>query len=201
MSHVMKTYKIYQSKYPYHIINRTNNKEFLFELRRDAPAIWTCLRNTAWKTGFQNHHFIVLTNHFHLVGSTPKSNLFEVMQIFQTMISKIICANHNRINHIFGSRYSATVVNSEQYQRNLIRYLYQNSVKAGLAFRPQDYRYSTLNYYLNDTWEKHDLFLDPLMSKMNLDERRRFLLKDVCNTPLDERAEKDCRSKLRKCVI
>lgn len=197
----MKEYKLYQSEYPYHIYNRTNNKEFFFQLHRDAPAIMTCLQEVTKRTTFRPHHFIVISNHYHLVATTPESNLHEIMRLFQTMVSKVICKNHNRINHIFGSRYSATVVETPGYLRGLIRYGYQNAVTSGLASSPLGYPHSTLKYYLSDTWKENSLFLDPVLEKMTPEERKKFLLEYVCGLPMDRKEERFCRLKLRKLKI
>ena len=105
-----------------------------------------------------------------MIGSTPKANLNEFMHYFQTLVSKTINKIKHRINHNFGSRYGATVIRSELYLSNVIRYLYQNPVCARICDNPQYYPYSSLPFYLNTNKTNFFVF-DPYLENINNDHR------------------------------
>ena len=192
--------KIYQSDYPYHIYNRCNNREFLFERQKYFPLFMDCIQGISKKTNFQCHHFILMTNHFHMIGSTPKSNLYEFMKTFQTTISQLINAMSGRANHIFGGRYRATVIASEQYLINVIRYLYQNPVKAKIVKNSKDYPFSTLHAYMNGQWKKRGLYPDPYI-KVLCQNGNFKILEEVAENKLDDDTWDDTQIKLRKREI
>ena len=170
-------YKIYQSDYPYHIYNRTNNKEYLLTIPTAFPVFMNVLKYCAQRTDFRPHHVVLMSNHFHLIGSTPKSNLNQFMCLFQTLFSTKINEISGRTNHIFGSRYGATVVASELYISHLIRYVYQNPVVAGLSSSATSYRYSSLNHYISDTHSHWNLEYDPYLNSFHDHHRVSELLR------------------------
>ena len=121
-----------------------------------------------------------MTNHYHLMGTTPKANLNEFMLIFQTTFSKRLNNTIGRRNHIFGGRYGATVINTEAYLAHLVRYIYHNPVKADLASSPFTYPFSSLKLYQNGTLFgdgtllKPDPYLDGLTPQLRFKELTRL---------------------------
>ena len=193
-------YKIYQSEYPYHIFNRTNNKEFIFDLNRDFSIFTSCLKYIQKKTDFRLHHFILMGNHYHIIGSTPCANLNEIMRGFQTLVSHLINEKTGRINHIFGNRYGATVVQSEIYLSYLIRYVYQNPVKAGIVQNAMLYPYSSAVFYLKNQLQCYGLTPDPYLGKFD-PMKRSFELSRLCETYLSEGESNLIGKKLKKTIF
>jgi putative transposase len=179
-----KRNKIYQSEFPYHIYNRCNNKEYLFNTPQIFSLFMDCIKGISKRTEFRPHHFVLMQNHYHLIGSTPNANLDEFMRTFQTTFSQLVNALTGRINHIFGGRYGATVISSTAYLSNVIRYVYQNPVKAKLVQHPWQYSFSTFNLYRWESWKKKGLVPDPYL--MSFPEERRFsVLQDISGSLLD----------------
>lgn len=134
------------------------------------------------------------------MGSTPESNLDKVMHLLQILVSKSINQELNRINHIFGSRYGATVVASEAYQSTLIHYLYHNAPKENLVKQPVDYPYSTLRFYLDGTWQEQGLFWDPYLEGLSVAERIDYLI-NLNNAHMRSDVFEDFGKTLRKKFI
>jgi putative transposase len=95
------------------------------------------------------HAFVLMDNHFHLILSTPEGNLDRIMQYFMRETSKRIGRETGRINRVFGARYQRSVLDSEDYFLNALKYVFRNPVAAGLCNRVEDYPYSTLPWTLN----------------------------------------------------
>ncbi len=189
--------RIYQSEFPYHIYNRTNNSEFLFNLEEAYPVFMRCLKYVSCKMNLRVHHFVLMSNHYHLIASTPESNLYLCMQILQSLISKEINLMSDRANHIFGSRYKASVISTDQYLNAVIRYLYQNPVRSDMVKNVFDYRFSTIHLYMNELWEKNGLYLDSISAGVSSDDRAKFL-KNLCTTLLSQDVSEILRKDLRK---
>jgi len=192
--------KVYQSEYPYHICNRANNQEYLFDLDVAFPIFMSCLKVMSKRTGFRPHHFVLMSNHFHLIGSTPKANLYEFMHVFQTVVSQTINQLLGRKNHIFGQRYNATVIQTEYQLANVIKYLYQNPVRAKMVQSPFNFRYSTLPYYMASNWKREGLYLDPFLKSFAVRDIVKTLV-DICSVDLHPADCVSLRKKLKHKTI
>lgn len=93
----------------------------------------------------QIHSFVLMSNHYHLIASTPKSNLSKCMGQFSHKTSLRLTRMGNRINQTFAGRYFKSVLTQPNYFLNTYKYNYRNPVEAGLCKYVQDYPYSTLN--------------------------------------------------------
>lgn len=134
------------NSYPYHVTIRCNNREWF-----DLPLndVWEiCL--AALKRANQRHPiqleaFVLMSNHYHVLLWTPQLNLDLFMFEFNSFISRAIRKRTKRINRIFGDRYKWCLVDHENYYLAVLRYIYQNPVKARLVRYCCEYPYSSLN--------------------------------------------------------
>ena len=131
--------------YPYHVCARSNNKQWF-----DIPLgqVYEIYGNVLIKTcdmyEFKVHAFVLMSNHFHMLLSTPKNNLSMGMRYFMTESSRSIARASCRINRIYGSRYSWTIIKSSEHYAHAFKYVYQNPLRAGLVSRTENYPWSTL---------------------------------------------------------
>ena len=178
-------YKVYQNVFPYHVYNRSNNKEQVFNLDVAFPIFMHILRETAKTHNIIPHHFVLMKNHYHLMLSTPLNNLQKFMCAFQTQTSRSINVSMKRINHIFGNRYGATVIKTDVYISRLIKYIYQNPVKAKIVNDPTKYPFSSLQLYLNKCAKKNRFTWDPYLNGVTPKNRINTLL-DLSKIDLDK---------------
>ena len=94
------------------------------------------------------HHVLFMSNHIHILLTPRKNNLGQAMSYFLTNVSKCLNQKLNRTNHIFGSRYRPTVIQDPRHCVNVVKYIYQNPVRAKICKQVTDYRYSSLGQYL-----------------------------------------------------
>jgi len=118
----------YTDAYPYHIVARCNNKEW-FHL--NLKSVWeifiSVLNQTYTRFNFQVHSFVLMNNHYHMIASAK------------------INKKTRRINHVFGSRYKASLITSSHHFSTVMKYVYQNPVQANICQHPSQYLYSSLN--------------------------------------------------------
>jgi putative transposase len=145
-SFCMPRARLIRTPLPYHIYNRSNNREYFY---LDLPSLWEvfldCLRESATKYECNVHSFVMMANHYHLVVSTPELNIDETIQHFQTEVARKANQRAERINHFFGGRYKWTVVGGEEHYWSAVKYVYRNPVKAGICAKVEAYPYSSLN--------------------------------------------------------
>ncbi|MCB0393426.1 MAG: transposase [Bdellovibrionales bacterium] len=94
--------------------------------------------------GLLIHSFVLMNNHFHLIASTPQSNISECMRYFMKNSSDRLTHAGNRINQTYGGRHFKTILQCSNYYLNAYKYNYLNPVIAGITKRAEEYPFSTL---------------------------------------------------------
>ena len=155
---------------PYHVYNRSNNKEFFYlDLEELWPIFLESLCYLKKELKFKIHGFVLMSNHYHLILSTPDKNLSAGMTYLHREAARRANKKANRINHFFGSRYKWSLITEENHYWNVVKYVFRNPVKAKFCENVEDYTYSSLldkskiwemiNFFDN-TQEVIDLNLD-----------------------------------------
>ena len=91
-----------------------------------------------------------MPNHFHMLIETPNANLCDSMKRLLGLYTVRFNRSHNRTGHLFQGRYKALLVDKDDYFLQLSRYIHLNPVKAKLVKNPEDYRWSSMRYFLKD---------------------------------------------------
>lgn len=147
---------------PYHITNRSNNKE-RFYLNRDQ--LWDIfvevLADLKELFRCNTHAFVLMENHYHLLISTPEANIGEAMKYLHREVARKSNRKAGRINHFFGGRYKWSLIYEETYYWNAMKYIFRNPVTAGICERVEDFPYSSLNSHSPKLeWKMVDFFRD-----------------------------------------
>ncbi len=180
------------SKAPYHITARSNNKDFFYV---DMETLWTIFievmsqAQTLYNCEF--HSFVLMSNHYHLLVSTPESNVDKIMEHIQRDVAKKANRQSIRINHFFGGPYKWSLIYEENYYWNAVKYIFRNPIRAGICQTVADYRFSSLNR-ANEKfqWKMVDFFIDKKKSII--------LDNDWLNEPFLNEIEEAIRFALRR---
>jgi len=133
------------SEHPYHITSRSNNQEWLYIPQEEVWSYFNLyLEEGKEKYGIIKHAVVLMSNHYHLLITTPEANIDQFMRFFNQSLGKAIARRANRINRIFGAPYKWNLIQRDSYYLNVLRYIYQNPVRAKLVERCEDYCYSDL---------------------------------------------------------
>jgi putative transposase len=134
------------SYYPYHVTARSNNREWFYvpiEVAWNIFCDQLCIVSFAY--GAKIHAFVLMSNHYHLLLSTPDANIDQIMNYFAREVSRAINQYSIRINHVFGGRYKACLIKNGNYYSHALRYIYRNPVRANICKRAEEYKFSTLH--------------------------------------------------------
>lgn len=131
--------------HPYHVTSRCNNKEFFpISLSKTWKIMMEELINMHKNYGLAVHAFVLMGNHFHLLCHTPRGNLDEIMRNFLRVVSLKINREAGNTNHLWGSRYKWSMIESQMHYYQVYRYIFQNPIRAGICKKVEEYPYSTL---------------------------------------------------------
>ncbi|MFA4873870.1 MAG: transposase [bacterium] len=142
-----RPHRIRQDEYPYHITTRTNGRAFIFK-KWTYKIIIGVLTDATKRYDVKIEHFKMMDNHYHLKLMTPSSNVDRIMWFINNQIAKRINRRNAVTGHLWGERYHATIVQSDEHAERCVWYIYNNGVKAGLCKRAsEDERFSTFEFY------------------------------------------------------
>ncbi len=180
-------------------MNRTNNKEFFYA---HMDLCWNIFAKyftyASYLYGLRVHSFVLMSNHYHLIASTPDKNIGDIIKYAQREIAKEINHHSSRINHVFGGKYHWSVLTKNEHYALATKYLFRNPCKAGVCDRVEEYKYSTLsrqngrydslNLKIYDTPESFYDYIDDFTSHDFLD-----WLNEPFENELDDRVQKALR--------
>ena len=95
------------------------------------------------------HSFVLMDNHFHLLISTPNSNLSIAMRWFMLETARSINLLTGRKNQVWGGRFYRTIIKSHLYFLHAYKYVYRNPVKSGAYGSVLEYNFSSLAQVLS----------------------------------------------------
>ncbi len=147
----------------YHVVTHGNGRLWLFKENSDYNYFLDILGIGVKKFKVKVHAFVLMRNHIHLLIETPLGNLSTFMKFVLSRYGSKYNKKSKRHGSVFKSRYGSFLVQKDKYYLTLIRYIYQNPVKAKIVDRAEDYRWSSLYYLLHPqemkkiSWFKPDV--------------------------------------------
>jgi len=167
---------IRSSELVYHVTSRSNNRDWFSLPLGEVWQIFCCgLLPSVERYGTEIHTLCLMSNHFHLLVSTPNKNLDEMMRDFMTAVSKTIARRSGRINHVFGGRYKWSALSTSWSVAFVYKYICRNPIRASLCTQVEEYPYLTIG----QLWkERHPLPIcertDALWRQLRMNEKTRL---------------------------
>ncbi|HET6803203.1 MAG TPA: transposase [Casimicrobiaceae bacterium] len=129
---------------PLHVVQRGNDRHACFFQERDYHVYLKYLREGCGRYGVQVHAYVLMTNHVHLM-LTPLvvGAVSRMMALLGARYVRYINRTTNRTGTLWEGRYHASLVECDSHLLATCRYIDLNPVRAGLAPRVTDYRWSS----------------------------------------------------------
>jgi REP element-mobilizing transposase RayT len=137
----------------YHLMNRGDHGEDIFQDDRDRLAFLKTLGETCRQAAWKVHAYCLMRNHFHFVVETPQPTLVAGMKWLLGTYTQRFNARHQMRGHLFAGRYKSLIVDGSDgfYFRTVCDYVHLNPARAGLLQQDQllsDYPWSSVPLYL-----------------------------------------------------
>ena len=143
---------------PLHLIQRGNNRQVCFVADEDFRFYLDWLKEYADKTGCRIHAYVLMTNHVHLLVSSPSANgVGAMMKALGQRYVQYVNRTYQRSGTLWEGRFRSCLTQDEVYLLSCMRYIELNPVRAGMVVHPGEYRWSS--YRCNAQGEA-----DPLIS-------------------------------------
>ena len=158
----------------YHVMNRGDRREPIFEDDTDRQRFVAALGEVCAKMDWQVHAYCLMTNHFHLVVETPAANLVAGMRWFMGTYTARFNRRHRQFGHLFSGRYKSLIVDGSGngYLRTVCDYVHLNPVRAKLISPEQklrDFAWSSWPEYLKPPAQRPRwLRVDRLLGELHI---------------------------------
>ncbi|MBW2651064.1 MAG: transposase [Deltaproteobacteria bacterium] len=131
----------------YHVINRGNAGENIFNSDRDREKFLEYLEKAVERFSIVIHTYCLMSNHYHLLIETPQPNLSAAIQWLNVSYAAYYNKKRQRSGHLFQGRFKSILVNADEYLTHLSRYIHLNPVRANmLAIFGKDKKEAVNNY-------------------------------------------------------
>ena len=154
----------------YHVIQRGNNKEYVFKKDEHKKYLLTKLNEIKNLMGFEVYGFVLMDNHYHFIIKCYECGISTIMHRINCNYGKYYNALYYRTGHVFQDRYSGLLVRNEGYLFSLLRYIHQNPVKANMCKKVSDYRWSSDYFYRNNKC-RSIVQIDAILNAFSSDRR------------------------------
>ena len=131
------------------------------QLQRFAKGlVGSALARAQRKHGVKIYAFISLSNHIHMVVSTPRKNLSLFMRDFKSVTARAINFLTGRRGPLWGRRYDAQPILDDTAAENRVGYTVGNPKKAKLLQDPEEWPGLNLCFGLQDSQELEFEYFD-----------------------------------------
>jgi putative transposase len=131
----------------YHVMSHGNGRQWLYRTEKQLELFLHCLSDIIRKYHVLIHAAVLMRNHYHLLVETPEGNLSACMKRFNSEFSRLLNRQLGRRGSVLQKRYKAVLVDEDEYYLSLLRYIYQNPVRAGIIRNAEEYQGSGLSWY------------------------------------------------------
>jgi putative transposase len=159
----------------YHVTSRGNEQKAVFKRKRDREKFLEYLETATLRYNAVVHVYCLMDNHYHILLETPSGNLPQIMRHINGAYTTYFNVKSSRSGHLFQGRYKAILVDADAYAKELSRYIHLNPVRAKMAEKPEEYKWSSYLDYIGERkiheWLNRDFILGYFGNKVPAAER------------------------------
>lgn len=132
----------------YHVILRGNARADIFFDRQDRRRWEALIDELLPEHGHQIHAYCWMSNHVHLALQSSDEPIAQFIAALAGRYAKLSNHKLGRSGHLFERRYRAILVQADAYLLELVRYIHQNPIRAGMVACLSDYPWCSHGAYL-----------------------------------------------------
>ncbi len=134
----------------YHVLLRGNNRNWIFEDSNNKRKFLKLLNKQVDDGLIDLVAWCIMDNHVHLVLKAGLKNLNIAMKKTNTSYAVNYNLKNKLEGHVFQDRFKSQPVEDDNYLIQVIRYVHNNPVKAGIVSNVQEYEWSSYGTYISE---------------------------------------------------
>lgn len=144
----------------YHCMLRGVNKQDIFFEETDYLEFQDIIRKTKKKFLYQLYSYVLMPNHIHLEIKDENRKLSQIIHSIGTSYANYFNKKYERKGHLFENRFQSKNVENTYYILNLVRYIHQNPLKAGIS-KMEEYKWSSyIEYFKSEQIKAENKIVD-----------------------------------------
>ena len=154
-----KTRRIIPIDTAMHLVNRGNNRQFIFNGEADKLYFYSLMLELKQENKISIFHYCLMDNHPHLVvWLKDESKLSKFMKQLSLSYHSYYRKTYGYSGHLWQGRFKSSIIDTDFYLLACGKYIELNPVSAKMVTLPQDYLFSSYNFY---AYGKPDSLLTP----------------------------------------
>lgn len=133
----------------YHVMFRGNERKNVFQDEQDKVRFIDTLIAKKNEVKFNLYAYCVMDNHVHLLIKEGAEPLATTMKRIGTSYAVYYNFKHDRVGHVFQSRFKSENIESDSHLLEVLRYIHNNPVKANIVKNASKYIWSSYQFYKN----------------------------------------------------
>ena len=154
-----RTARIAPQECVYHVLMRGNNKQNIFKDEEDFLKFIEILKKYKEKYQFNLYHYVLMTNHVHLVIETTAKGgeLSQIMKGINLSYAQHYKNRYKHTGHFWQDRFKSIMISKDEYLLACGSYVELNPVRARMVKDPKEYQWSS---YKANAYGQADELLD-----------------------------------------
>ena len=169
----------------YHIINRGVERRNIFLDEDDFDKFLSILYKVFKDYAAILHSYCLMTNHYHLLIETKKSNISDIMKRINSLYSIYFNKKYNRSGHLWQGRFASYYLYDDVHFWYVVKYIERNPIKANMVKQIDHYKYQSF-FQWKFKLEHFKLIKESKIFDMTLEEYENFINTEIQEDVLDK---------------
>ncbi|MHC5051766.1 MAG: transposase, partial [Planctomycetota bacterium] len=131
----------------HHVMNRGIARRTMFETDEDRRFFLSLIAREVRAGRIEVHAFCLLLTHFHLLVRSVTGQLSEAMRRIQNRYSRWFNRTRRRDGPLVKGRFLSCPIDTLRYRRQVVTYIHDNPVAAGVVSDPAHYEWSSASHF------------------------------------------------------
>jgi REP-associated tyrosine transposase len=132
----------------HHVMNRGTARSDIFHSERERSLFLEVTAEAGRRLGLEVHCYCLMSNHYHLLVRSLEGRLAEALRHLSSRFTQTINYRRGRDGPVFRGRFASVRIADDAHLAQASRYIHLNPVTAGLARRPEDWKWSSAAAYV-----------------------------------------------------
>lgn len=144
----------------YHCMLRGVNKQDIFFDKQDYLEFKNIIKKTKKVFFYKLYSYVLMPNHIHLEIKDERQKLSQIIHSMATSYANYFNKKYKRVGHLFENRFQSRNVENSYYMLNLVRYIHQNPIKAGISELDKYHWSSYSEYFEKENLKEQESIVD-----------------------------------------
>jgi putative transposase len=133
----------------YHVTTRGVAGTEIFVDDHDRRTFLVRLGDVVRRYEWRWYALCLMDTHYHLVIETTCVSLSNGLKRLNGVYAQGFNERHERSGHLFGDRFWASLIESEEHFRAACWYVVCNPIRAGLCYEPEDWPWTRMRFLID----------------------------------------------------